>query len=202
MKLVNKTIVFFAMLITMNCSVCNASELQRVETLASKAILKNSNGYFILSDVSFWKVITFVKRTRTLSEWWNSASLIPEHYECVPSDWYTGAEIQVFSKNDHLEVDLANAKNEKVLRQCTHLLYNSKNGQILFAISMQPSEFLDNFFYDVRKEGSAEGYKVGYDEGLSAGRSVGYSQGHSAGHAEGLSQGMSNASMRTTPTLQ
>ena len=192
MNFIKKSVMFFTVLVTMSCSVCCASQLERVEALVSKAVLKNSDGYFILSDGSFWKVITFVKRSRTLSEWWNSASLIPEQYECVPNDWFSGAEIQVFSKANHLEVDLANASNEKALKQCTHLLYNSKNGQILFAISMQPSEFIDTLFKDARKEGYNAGYSDGRYQSTNDARAS-YNKGRDEGYKSGYQAGFQDA---------
>ena len=66
------------------------NEPERVAPISAKAILQNSNGYFVLADGTLWKAIGFSKRWRTLTEWWNNVQLVPENYECVPNDWFLG----------------------------------------------------------------------------------------------------------------
>jgi hypothetical protein len=136
-------------------------------TLSSKIILPSTNGYFVLSDRSCWKVVGFSKRWRTFSEWWNSVQLIaPECYECLPNDWYVGTQIEVHSKLDRLNVSEADASNQEILRQCTHLLVNSHTGKVLFAISMEPGECMLEVFH--------EGFKLGHNQGIAEGRLQGY----------------------------
>lgn len=177
-----------------SCLAMQAGEPEKREILSSKIILQNTEGYFILSDGSYWKTVPFVKRWRTLSEWWNGDALIPQNYECVPSDWYIGAEIDVYPKYENLIINEANASNQEMIKQCTHLFVNTKNGQILFAISLHPIECLNRLFKDAHQEGYDAGYSKGreavyenagdaYNQGCADGYKGGYREGYQAGFA-------------------
>ena len=120
-----------------SCSATFADGPEKTETLLSKVVMQNTNGFFVLSDGSCWKAMGFARRWRSLGEWWNGVQLAPEKYECVPNDWYPGAQIEVYPKYGNLDVSEANASNQEALKQCTHLLLNTKNGQVLFAIALK-----------------------------------------------------------------
>src|SRR5690348_14947900 len=120
----------------------DASEPEKIEALSAKIILQNSNGYYALSDGSCWKTIGFSKRWRTLSEWWNNVQLVPTYYECVPDDWFLGTQIEVYPKFGNLAVNEADASNQDALKQCTHLMVNTRTGQVLFAIALHPADCL------------------------------------------------------------
>lgn len=161
---------------------------EKTEQLCSKAVLQDRGGYFVLSDGSCWKVVGFAPRWRTPSEWWNNVELIPENYKCEPDDWVVGAVIQTYPKHAHLEVNEADASNQESLMQCTDLLVNTRTGQVLFGVAMNPALFLaevsDRFYKDgyskgerdesvrqsinsiaIYNKGHASGYKSGYEEG-------------------------------------
>jgi hypothetical protein len=176
-----------------SCSAMYAGAVEKIEILSAKVILQNTEGYFALSDGTCLKAIGFSKRFRTPSEWWNNVQLVPENYECIPNDWFLGTEIEVYSKYDNLEVNEANASNQEELKQCTHLLFNTRNGQVLFAIMMHPSECLIQLFNDAHKDGYNKGYREGsnaqhknsndiYDSGYAEGYKEGYAEGYQAGH--------------------
>lgn len=165
-----------------------ANPPEKIEALAAKVILQNTQGYFVLSDGSCWKVIGFCKRWRTLSEWWSNVQLAPENYECVPNDWFLGTQIEAYPKYDNLSVNQANASNQDALKQCTHLLLNNRTGQILFAIALHPTDCIIQLYSDA--------YEDGYNKGLHQGRlssyqnatdiyNSGYSDGYKQGYTEG-----------------
>ncbi len=187
-----KYFVFFALFL--GCVVVNA-DCQQVETIAAKVILQNTDGYFVLSDKSCWKVVGFSKRWRGPLEWWNNVQLVPPNYECVPNDWFLGTQIAIYSKYDRLDVSESDASNQEILKQCTHLFVNMRTEQVLFAIAMEQGEGFTQLAKDM--------YKDGYDKGLFAGRqegnknnsesyNTGYSKGVKEGHAKGLREGYSN----------
>lgn len=172
-----------------SCSAMYAGAPEKIEMLSAKAILENTEGYYVLSDGTCLKVVGFSTRWRTPSEWWNNVELVPKNYECVPNDWFLGAEIEVYSKYENLEINLENATNAEKLTQCTHLLFNTRTGQVLFAIWMHPAEFFVQLFNDAHKDGYNKGYKEGYhkqsknsDEIYENGYSDGYKQGYSEGY--------------------
>jgi hypothetical protein len=153
---------------------------ETVEMLSSKVILESKEGYYVLSNGACLKVVGFSTRWRTPSEWWNNVELVPKNYECVPDDWFLGSEIEVYAKYENLEVNLENATNAEILTQCTHLLYNTRTGQVLFAIWMHPAECLVQIFNDAHKDGYDKGYKEGYDKGYKGGYKIGYEDGYQA----------------------
>lgn len=152
-----------------------SADPENVSTLSTKIIMEDTSGYFVLSDGSLWKTIAFSKRSRSLSEWWNGVELAPKNFECLPSDWYLGSEIEIVSKRDS-HVNEANAGNQEMLTKCTHLLVNTKTEQILFAVKMEFGECLAQ----VHKEALAQGYSSGYHNGYRTGYNAGYSAGRSA----------------------
>lgn len=164
---------------------------EKSEALGAKVILKNGDGYFVLSDNSCWKAIYFSKRWRSVSEWWNDVKLIPENYECTPNDWTLGTPLELYPKWENLEVDEANAANQETLKQCTHLLVNSRTGQVLFAIALQPAECMIQLYNDAYKDGYNNAYDDGYNAGHRDGHKVGYREGYNAGYTNG-----SNARVR------
>jgi hypothetical protein len=181
-----------ALIAVFSCSVFCASEPEKIETISCKVILESSNGYFVLSDRSCWKVMGFWKRWRSLGEWWNGVELVPKNYECLPNDWYLGTQIQVYSKYDNLEVDEANASNQEALKQCTHLLVNTRTGQVLFAIALEPSTCMVQLF----NEANNEGYNRGYNEGrLKCHQNANdiYKNGHADGYKAGYTEGFKAA---------
>jgi hypothetical protein len=164
-------------LVTFVCSLSYAGYSEKSASLSSKVILKNTQGYFVLSDGSCWKVVAFSKRWRSLSEWWHNVQLVPKNYECTPNEWTLGASIEVYAKFENLEIDEANAANQEVLRQCTHLLMNPATGQVLFAIALDPAECMVKLFAEARDEGYSQGFEEGHRKGYQDGHTFGYAQG-------------------------
>ncbi|MBI2743600.1 MAG: hypothetical protein HYX48_06760 [Chlamydiales bacterium] len=171
------------------CSTISAEEAERVESLSSKVIMKDSTGYFVLSDKSCWKAIGFSRRWRSLSEWWNNVQLAPETHECVPNDWYLGTEIEVYPKRDNMQVKEADAANQDAIKQCTHMFVNSRTGQVLFAIALEPSVCI----IQLHKEAYQDGHAVGFNEGRMKStenareiRNAAYTEGHTIGYREGF----------------
>lgn len=182
---------FLLILTIFTCSIVCADGPEKVGTLSSKIILQNTNGYFSLSDGSCWKVIGFSKRWRSLSEWWNGVELAPATYECVPNDWFLGAQIEAYPKFEKIEVSEANASNQDVLKQCSHLLINSHTKQVLFAISLQPADCMIQVFNEAQTEGYNRGFTEGrlkgsqnateiYNNGVAEGQRIGYREGYRA----------------------
>jgi len=174
-----------------SCTVLHADYPEKVETLSSKVILQNTSGYFVLSDGTCLKAIPFSKRWRSLKEWWRNVQLVPKNYECVPNDWYLGSQIEVYSKYENLEVSEANASNQEDLKQCTHLLFNTRTGQVLFAIAMHPAECVVQIYNDSYKDGYTDGYTEGrmekhknatdiYNAGFADDQKAGYTEGYQA----------------------
>ena len=151
-------------------SLGNASEGECAR-LNAKAILKSTQGYFVLSDGSCWKVMGFQKRWRSVSEWWNGVQLVPENYECIPNDWYLGAEIEVYSKYESLEVNEEDASNQHELQYCTHLLFNTRTQRVLFARALGPEDCIVELFNDAYADGYEKGYNTGWQAGYSSGHS-------------------------------
>lgn len=181
--------LFLIMLAVLSCSAISAGVPEKIELLSSKAILANTEGYYVLSDGSCWKVIGFSRRWRSFNEWWNGVQLVPKNYECVPNDWFLATEIEVYPKFENLQVNEADASNEEALKQCTHLLANSRTGQVLFAIALHPADCMVQVFNDAHADGYNKGYEKGrldfYQNGADIYKS-GHSEGYKAGYAEGL----------------
>lgn len=162
---------------------------EKVEILCSKAVLKNEQGYFVLSDGSIWKAIGFAKRWRSLGEWWNSVKLVPEQYETLPDQWHLGTSIEAYPKYSSLAVNEADASNQAELKQCTHLLVNTRTGQVLFALALDPAQALLQIFDEARVEGYNEGYSSGYTSGrreVNATYEHGYKAGYDIGYTAGV----------------
>jgi hypothetical protein len=179
----------------LSCSSIHATSYsypEKVEVLASKVVLQNTNGYFVLSDRSCWKAIGYSPRWRTLSEWWNNVQLVPENYECVPNDWFLGAQIEVYSKYGNLNISEADASNQDALKQCTHLLVNSRTGQVLFAIALEPAECIVQLFTDAYQDGYSFGYSEGRLNSYKNATEI-YNSGHSDGYKLGYSEGYQTA---------
>ena len=179
----------YLLLIMVMFSCAYASSPDQVASLSSKVILQSTNGYFVLSDGSCWKVIPFSKRWRSISEWWNNVQLVPENYESLPKDWFLGTEIEAYSKYGNLEVNESDAANQEMLKQCTHLLMNARTGQVLFGIAMDPAECIVHLFQDAHADGHRKGVSDGraenatnsYNAGFTEGRKIGYAEGYQAG---------------------
>jgi hypothetical protein len=179
---------FLIALTVFSCSLAFAEEAEKIETLSSKIILQDTNGYFVLSDGSCWKVIGFSKRWRSLSEWWNDVKLAPETYECVPNDWYVGTQVEAHAKYNKLEAPEANASNQDALKQCTHLLINTRTKQVLFAIALQPADCMIQIFNEASREGYNRGFNEGRSKGYQNSREI-YNNGHAEGVREGYREG-------------
>lgn len=166
-----------------------SQEPESTAQLKSKLILENTEGYFVLSDGSCWKVIGFSKRERTLSEWWCNVELAPEDYNTLPKDWVLGSQIEIYSKQKNLSVKESNASNQERLALCTHLFFNKETRQVLFAIALEPEELLINVF----KEASKDGYIKGYDQGHMYGKKLSFSKYYTEiydkGYCEGYKKG-------------
>lgn len=164
------------------------NEPERVAPISAKAILQNSNGYFVLADGTLWKAIGFSKRWRTLTEWWNNVQLVPENYECVPNDWFLGTDITVYSKYGNLGIKESDASNEETLKQCTHLLVNNRTGQVLFAIALDPAAGLVSLFNDAHHDCYIKGYNEGRAKNYQNANEI-YNNGYSDGYKEGYADG-------------
>lgn len=192
---------FLLILVTVfSCFATYADQLQKVETLSAKVVLQNAEGYFVLSDGSLWKAIGFVKRWRSLSEWWNDAQLAPKCFECVPNDWYLGAQIAIDSKYGNLGVNEANASNQEILKRCTHVMTNLQTGQVLFAIALHPAEGLVELFNDAHTDGYSKGYTKGRCDSF-ANASESYNSGHSEGYKAGYREGYQAALHDQQPAM-
>lgn len=185
-----KTIIFSLFFI--QAALLTASSPERIEALSAKVILQDGSGYYALSDGSQWKVIGFSKRWRTFSEWWNNVEIAPEYYDCLPTDWYLGAQIETYTKYGNLNVNEADAANSDILRQCTHLLVNRATGQVLFALLLHPADCLVQLYNDAYKDGHTKGFEKGRslsnqktDEIYNNGHSEGYKAGYADGYYDG-----------------
>ena len=174
-----------------SCSLVSADNPEKIETLSSKISLDNKEGYFVLADGSCWKVVGFSKRWRSLSEWWNAVELVPKNYDCIPNDWYLGSPIGVYDKNRNMEVNEADAANQEILHQCSHILVNGRTQQVLFAIAMQPAECLIQLYTDARNEGYNAGYSKGRLSTFQSGTEI-YNNGHADGYKAGYADGLRN----------
>lgn len=142
-------------------------------TLIAKVIPYENTGYFILSDGSFWKTTAFVKRWRTLSEWWSGEELpVPANFECQLQDWNLGDEFEIYDKNDVMRGGEANASNEEALKQCRYVLFNPRTEKALFATPLEPRDFIDAIYSAAHDIGYANGYSSGYSDGYSSGKAA------------------------------
>ena len=160
----------------MTCASMDASILERAGTLSSKVTFDDESGYFSLGDGSFWKVIGFTPRWRTLREWWNNVQLAPEEYYAHPKDWLIGTIVEAYPKYGNLDVNESDATNQEALKQCSHLLYNTRTQQVLFAIELHPADLLIHLNQDAQKHGYNQGYAAGRNKA-----GVDYNQGFADG---------------------
>lgn len=150
--------------------VCATALFSYEATLVAKALPKEEKGYFILSDGTFWKVAPFVKRWRSLSEWWNGQEIaVPEEYNADLKSWNYGDQFAIYPKNEVCRFSESFASNEEELKQTSYALVHVTTGKILFGAPIQPAAFVTQI-YD-------EGYQAGY----SSGHSTGYGSGYIAG---------------------
>ena len=177
--------MLFALFVILSCSFVQASNPEHVDILSGKVVLQNSNGYFVFSNGSCWKAIGFAPRWRTLSEWWNNVEIVPQTYQCVPSDWVLGTQIDVYTKFGNLNVNEADASNQDQLKQCTHLLHNKRTGQILFAIALHPADCIGQVFAEAKKDGYDEGYTKGRLSNYQNATEI-YNDGYKAGYTKGF----------------
>ena len=111
--------------------------------LTEKATFLNADGYFVLADGSCWKVVGFAKRWRTICEWWNNTTLIPESYESIPNDWVLGTEVTIYPKAEYISVNEDDATNSHELKNCPYLLVNQTTGKILFALPLEGTDCME-----------------------------------------------------------
>jgi hypothetical protein len=175
------------LLAALMAQVCTAEQMDENFEMTSKIICSNGEGYFTLADGSFWKVVPFEKRWRTLSEWWNNVDLIPDNYDAKPSDWHPGAKVEILEKASNFDVDEANAGNKDAIRKCTHLLKNKHNDQVLFAISLLPSTYGVEIYSQAFKDGYAKG-EVDAASNTYIQRDAAYRRGHSDGYTKGYQE--------------
>lgn len=171
-------------ILTLSLAHASVNAPEKAEVLSAKVILENTTGYYALADGSCWKVIGFSPRWRNLSEWWNNVKLVPQSYECVPNDWFVGTQIEIYSKLGNLNVNLEDASNQDALKQCTHILINSRTGQILFAISLNPADCIVQLSQETRNEGYYKGYTKGRLDNYTNGNDI-YHDGYRKGYTEG-----------------
>ncbi|PIS03325.1 MAG: hypothetical protein COT85_00570 [Chlamydiae bacterium CG10_big_fil_rev_8_21_14_0_10_42_34] len=154
--------------------------------LVAKIIPSENQGYFILSDGTYWKVTTFQKRWRNPLEWLVGDEIyVPENYESSLTDWIFGDEFDAYPKYGNLRVNEEDASNIKELKECSYLLVNPRTEKILFAIPLHPSDFV----FELYNEGHDNGYRSGYSAGRSDGYSLGYSTGRTLASWERLQDG-------------
>jgi hypothetical protein len=153
-------------------------------SLSSKVIINETTGYYSLSDGTLWKVIGFSPRWRSLSEWWNNVNLMPDSYQCNPSDWFLGSNIQILPKINKSDVSELNASNKDAICRATHLLTNQASGKVLFAVALRPEECIVELYNESYKEGYNQGYHRGQlSRDFDASRQ--YEKGYESGYHEG-----------------
>ena len=175
------------------------ADAEKVEYLSAKVLLENTNAYYVLSDGSCWKVMGFVKRWRTPSEWWNNVQLVPQNYESIPNDWFLGTKIEAYPKYEYLNVDESNASNQADLKQCTHLLVNTRTGQVLFAIALHPSDCMIQVYNDAHDDGYNQGFTKGRLSSYQNATDI-YNKGVSDGYKDGYAKGYQDAMKEEAPS--
>jgi hypothetical protein len=142
-------------------------------TLVAKIAPSDTHAYFILTDGTFWKVSTFVKRWRSPLEWLGGAELIvPENYISSLSDWSYYEEFIICPKEGYLKADESAASNQEELKKCTHLFTMPRNGRVLFATPLHPADFSSQLYNEGHSTGYAEGHRAGYAQGYAVGKVV------------------------------
>lgn len=183
-----KLISLFALCV---CHVFAGSEdLDDTFNLSSKIDIDSSGSYFCLSDGSLWRVYDFNPRWRSLSEWWHDVSLVPQEFQCKTKDWFLGSDIQVISKQETNPACLDDADNQRILKNCTHLLYNVAAGKYLFAVHLDPKDCLLSLYQDAFNLGHKKGYsEAKLQSNTDSARE--FKKGYEAGYYKGFNDGKS-----------
>lgn len=168
-----------------------SEDLDDVYVLASKVDTEVLGSFFCLSDGSFWRVYDFQPRWRSIKEWWNDVSLVPHECKSHAKDWFLGSEIQVISRKEAQKIDLNDADNEKILKNCTHLLYNLAAQKYLFAVHLDPKDCLVQVYEESFSLGHKKGYTAGRLENSSE-SSKEFKKGYEAGYFKGLQDAKKN----------
>lgn len=163
------------------CSIIQANQPEKIGILSAKAILSETDGYYVFSDNTCWKVFSFSKRRRSLKEWWNNVQLAPEIFECAPNNWNVGTEIEVYPKAEFLGIPEENASNKIIIKNCSHVFVNAQTKQVLFGNALGTTDCIVQLF--------AESYQTGYDNGYTNGYAAGYSYGYVMGDLQGYNRG-------------
>lgn len=173
------------------------------DQILAKVCLKNDAGYFFLSNGTFWKIIPFKKRWRTLSEWWNGTEILSKDYQTRVKDWYLGAEVTIHPNQAMQDLIENTSSNVKELEKCTHILVNPNSRKVLFAILLTPGACMGDIYSNGRYEGDQEGYSRGWNIGFALGcamkgdqeraRRESYNRGRQVGYDEGYQDGYRNA---------
>ncbi|MES2273871.1 MAG: hypothetical protein V4487_06730 [Chlamydiota bacterium] len=167
--------LFFALLVIFST---HLAATDGVGFLEAKMILEDSKAYFILSGGQYWKVVPFVKRSRTLVEWISSEELyVPEAYQSNFDQWPLGEEIEIYPKTGNLRVNESFASNIEELKECTHFLVDRRTEAVFFAKYLQPTDCLVEIYNDGVRHGYADGHDKGYNTGYRAGYNDGFSDG-------------------------
>ena len=181
-----KKTIFIFLFVFSCCSVSSfaSTASPSSEFLIGKAATYEDEGYFILSDNSCWKVVGFVPRWRTISEWWAGTELLPAGYEVLPKDWSLGSVIEVYAKHQILSGNENNASNKDKLRSCTHLLICPNTGMTLFASPISSVDCMINASESSYNKGYNQGYHAGYSDGRSTTNAHEYNQGYDDGYSQ------------------
>jgi hypothetical protein len=165
-----------------------SEDLDESLTLVSKVDVDSCGAYFCLSNGSLWRVYEFMPRWRSIKEWWNDVSLVPQECQAKAKDWFLGSEIAVVSKKEGLSINIDDAENHMLLSNCTHLLYNAPAGKYLFAVHLEPQDCLISLYKDAYQLG----HKKGYTEGrlsVSNDAAKEFQKGYEAGYYKGFKDG-------------
>lgn len=159
-------------------------------TLSGKVIIPGATSYYLLSDGTYWHVLGFQIRSRGFVEWLKGVQLLtPETCDCQPNDWVEGSEIEAHPIGESQEIDISDAANLESLKQCSHYLVNTKNGQILFGTPLLPVDCMNKIYHDATFLAYNQGYQAGFSASQSASSQLitnAYSQGYSAGFQAAL----------------
>lgn len=149
--------------------ICAAGLFSNEMTVIGINLSSETKGHFILSDGTFWKVAPFIKRWRTVSEWWSGEEIsLPDEYNVDMKLFATGDQFVVYPKQEICKFNESFASNAEDLKKTSHALVHRTTGKILFGAPIQPSVFISEIF----GEGYAKGYDKGYGEGYSLGKKL------------------------------
>lgn len=187
-----KYVVFF------NCALVSCilhAEDENKLSLSSKVMIQSHTAFYALSDGSFWKVFSFTPRWRSVSEWWNDVKLIPNSYECDPSDFYVGCDLEILTKLDHDLANHENATNKDIISRCTHLMHNVHTDKYLYALKLKPEHLLTELYNESFKDGYHKGFEKGKQfNNIDA--SIQYKNGYEAGFYNGYQEALKSQDMR------